>query len=190
MPLIHLIRHGETDGNRSHYVGRRDLDLNAIGWAQADALAVRLAGFPIRRIISSPLLRAVQTARPLADRLGLLVEHDAALIEFDVGLLQDLPKADKALNLRRSHAFVPVDGGESLKDVWTRLLPLGARLDGRSLHEEVALVGHYWSNRMLHGMLCGLTFEQTLMIRHYKPGNGTSTCIRPRQIQAFPATAT
>lgn len=182
MPQIHLIRHGETDGNRNHYVGRRDLALNTIGQAQAEALADRLAGRPIGRIISSPLLRAVQTANPLADRLGLAVEHDAALIEFDFGLLQDLPKADKSLNLRRNHALVPVDGGESLKDVWTRLFPLAASLESEGRDAEMVLVGHYWSCRMLHGMLSGLSFEQTLMIRTYKPENGTSTCILPNQI--------
>lgn len=178
MSLIHLIRHGETDGNRDHYVGRKDLPLNAIGLAQADALADRLVALPIRRIISSPLQRAVDTARPLAGRLGLTVEQDAALIEFDFGLFQDLPKSSHALDIRKRHHLVPVEGGESLKKVWDRLLPLVASLRiWTGPDADIALFGHYWSNRVLLGLLSGLTFAETLLIRDYKPGTGTSITI-------------
>jgi broad specificity phosphatase PhoE len=178
MPLIHLIRHGETDGNRLHYVGRKDLPLNATGRAQADALADRLADFPITRIIASPLQRAVQTARPLADRLDLPVELDGALIEFDFGVLQDLRKSDYALDLRKQHHLVPVAGGESLKDVWDRLLPLVAALNiWMGSGGDIVLFGHYWSNRVLLGILSGLSFAEILHIRDYKPGTGTSITI-------------
>jgi broad specificity phosphatase PhoE len=178
MPLIHLIRHGETDGNRNHYVGRRDLPLNAAGLAQADALADRLAAFPITRIISSPLQRAQQTVRPLALKLGLMVELDIALVEIDFGAMQDLPKEDHALDLRKSHQLIPIPGGESLKNVWDRLLPLAADLDDwEPAKGDLALVGHYWSNRMLHGLLSGLSFEDTLGVRDFKPATGTVTAI-------------
>lgn len=178
MAVIHLVRHGETDGNRSHYVGRKDLPLNATGLAQARALADQLAQFPIRRIIASPLLRARQTAQPLASRLDLPVAEDAALIEFHFGDLQDLPKAGLVLNLRRDHQQVPVPGGESLQDVWNRLVPFATMV----LHEgqqdgDLALVGHYWSNRMLHGLLSGSSFEETLRNRDFKPETGSATAM-------------
>lgn len=184
--MIHLIRHCQTDGNRDHYVGRKDLPLNAAGLAQAKALADRLAGFPITHIISSPLQRAVQTARPLADRLGLTVELAPALIEFDFGDLQNLRKADHAMNLRKQHLLVPVPGGESLGDVWDRLLPFAAMIGSRRPSQsDLALVGHYWSNRMLFGLLSGLSFEQTLKTQRYKPETGTVTPID--QIKTNPA---
>jgi broad specificity phosphatase PhoE len=178
MAMIHLVRHGETVGNRSHYVGRKDLPLNAAGLAQARALADQLARFPIRRIIASPLLRARQTAQPLASSLGLPVAEDAALIEFHFGDVQDLPKKGFALNLRKDHQQIPVPGGESLQDVWNRLIPFAALV----LHQgqqggDLALVGHYWSNRMLHGLLSGSSFEETLRNRDFKPETGSVTAI-------------
>ncbi|MCU0800999.1 MAG: histidine phosphatase family protein [Rhodobacteraceae bacterium] len=177
MPLIHLIRHGETDGNRNHYVGRKDLWLNTKGQSQAISLAETLAAFPIARIISSPLQRALQTAQPLARRLRLTIEPNPALIEFDFGQLQDLPKADYALDLRKQHGLVRVPGGECLQDVWKRLQPLRSDLLARPVDGDVALVGHYWSNRMLFGLLSGMPFEQALGVCSYKPDTGTSFAI-------------
>jgi probable phosphoglycerate mutase len=177
MPLIHLIRHGETDGNRSHYIGRRDLPLNATGLAQAQALAASLGAVPIRRIISSPLSRAQQTVQPLAARLDLPVEVAPALIEFDFGLMQDHSKTETALNLRKAHALNPVPGGESLHDVWTRLLPFATHLRDSVPGHDVAVVGHYWSNRMLFGLLNGLSFAQTLEQGSYRPETGSVTTI-------------
>ena len=49
------------------------------GWRQARAAANLLASEPITRIVASPLLRAQQTARPLAERLGLLDRHGRRL---------------------------------------------------------------------------------------------------------------
>jgi broad specificity phosphatase PhoE len=182
MTVIHLIRHGETDGNQSHYIGRRDLALNAKGHAQAEQLALGLSGFPIGWVISSPLQRAVQTARPLAQQFGLSIEVEPALIEFDFGVLQDLPKAEQALSLRKHHARTPVEGGESLEGVWNRLSPFVASLQSRFLRADVAIVGHYWSNRMLYGLLSGASFEQALCHNDYKPVNGewVSLVARPK----------
>jgi 2,3-bisphosphoglycerate-dependent phosphoglycerate mutase len=178
MAVIYLIRHGETDGNRSHYIGRRDLPLNSTGKAQADALAGQLADFPIRQIFSSPLLRARQTAKPLAAMLGLPIAEDVRLVEFDFGDLQDLPKEGHTLNLRKDHQRVPVAGGESLLAVWNRLTPFAISLRSGGVGAgDIAVVGHYWSNRLLHGLLHGLSFDETLLVRDFKPQNGTAEAI-------------
>jgi probable phosphoglycerate mutase len=71
MKLV-LVRHGrpdEDDRERPH-----DPPLRADGIAQARAVAERLALEGITRIVSSPMARAVQTAEPLAGKLGLPVE--------------------------------------------------------------------------------------------------------------------
>lgn len=71
MKLI-LIRHGrpdEADATRPH-----DPPLSADGWRQARAAAALLATEGVTGIVASPLLRAQQTARPLAERQGLDIE--------------------------------------------------------------------------------------------------------------------
>ncbi len=178
--MIHLIRHGETDGNGNHYMGRQDLPLNATGRAQAEALVPLLAGRPISHIFASPLQRAIRTARPLAVAGGLPVEIVPAVIEIDFGHLENARKDDYALDLRKRHHTEPLPGGESLLNVWTRLLPFVERLGQVAKPEtDIALVGHYWSLRMLQGMLSGLSFAQTVQARSYTPKTGSVTSLCP-----------
>lgn len=64
-----------------------DPRLSDEGVAQAARLPDALARFPITRLVSSPQVRAIETGRPLADKLGLPVEVDDRLAEYD----RDLP---------------------------------------------------------------------------------------------------
>src|SRR6201991_3952041 len=60
-----------------------DPDLSADGVEQAKRLPDALARFPVTRLVSSPQARSVQTAQPVADALGLTVEVDERLAEYD-----------------------------------------------------------------------------------------------------------
>lgn len=85
MRLI-LVRHGQSEGNVSGVVqGRVDFALSALGEEQARATADRLAGVQVERILSSPLLRAYQTAAAIAAPHGLEVVRDHGLAEYDIG---------------------------------------------------------------------------------------------------------
>ncbi|BBZ09291.1 phosphoglycerate mutase [Mycolicibacterium doricum] len=64
-----------------------DPDLSEEGIEQAKRLPDALARFRVARLMSSPQRRAVQTAQPVADALGLPVEVDERLAEYD----RDLP---------------------------------------------------------------------------------------------------
>jgi broad specificity phosphatase PhoE len=73
-----LLRHGQSEFNLHFTATKRDpgivdAPLTELGHAQAAAAAEELAGAGIRRIIASPYTRALQTAEPLARRLGLPV---------------------------------------------------------------------------------------------------------------------
>jgi broad specificity phosphatase PhoE len=73
-----LLRHGQSEFNRLFTETRRDPGipdppLTPLGQAQAEAAAAALAGEGIARIIASPYTRALQTAAPIARRLGLAV---------------------------------------------------------------------------------------------------------------------
>jgi broad specificity phosphatase PhoE len=68
-----------------------DPDLSADGIEQAKRLPDALARFPITRLVSSPQRRAVQTAQPVADALGLSVDIDERLAEYDRDLKHYIP---------------------------------------------------------------------------------------------------
>ena len=173
---IILIRHAETDGNRHRFVGREDLPLNRHGQSQADRLAMTLAPHEIGRIYASPLERAIATARPTAAAKGLDIIVRLELIEIDFGALQGIPKGEKPFKLRRDHLYEPMPGGESLHDVWQRLEGIADDLFADITAGVMpAVVGHYWSNRLLEARLRGLAFDQAIgKNATYKPANASA----------------
>lgn len=68
-----------------------DPDLSEEGIAQAKRLPDALARFPITRIVSSPQRRAIQTAQPAAEALGLSIDVDDRLAEYDRDLAHYTP---------------------------------------------------------------------------------------------------
>jgi 8-oxo-(d)GTP phosphatase len=79
--VAYLIRHGKA-GDRGAWEASDELrPLTKAGARQADALAERLGGEAIGRVISSPAVRCVDTVRPLAERLGVKLDRDLDLME-------------------------------------------------------------------------------------------------------------
>lgn len=84
--LLVLARHGETaDNRRLVFQGQTGRGLNALGRAQAQRLAARLAKHPPDAIVASDLERAAETAQIVAKAVGLPVALDRDLREVDVG---------------------------------------------------------------------------------------------------------
>ncbi|MCP2330322.1 putative phosphoglycerate mutase [Actinoalloteichus cyanogriseus DSM 43889] len=79
-----LIRHARPQRAAADQ-GVTDPALTELGTRQAELMAEALAEHPISVIYSSPLRRAVDTARPLADRLRLPITTRDDLAEFDFG---------------------------------------------------------------------------------------------------------
>lgn len=80
--VVHLLRHGEVHNPEGILYGRLPgFVLSAIGHRMAEAAADDLAGRDVTYVVASPLERAQQTARPVADRFGLPVATDERLIE-------------------------------------------------------------------------------------------------------------
>ena len=119
-----IVRHGRTAHNaKGLLLGRTDAPLDELGRRQADAAAAALISGrfgEIVAVVSSPLLRAVQTA----EALGLPVSTDDRLIELDYGSYEgtpvvDLPPATWA-RWQSDLDFAP-PGGESLADLGRRV---------------------------------------------------------------------
>ncbi|HNT24612.1 MAG TPA: histidine phosphatase family protein [Anaerolineales bacterium] len=150
MTTFILLRHGENDYyKKSRMAGRLPgVHLNARGRQQAEALAERLAPIPIKAIYSSPLERALETAAPLAERLGLPVSPRSGLIETDVGewqgqSLKRLRRLKVWQLLQHSPSLFRFPGGETLVDGQQRIVNEIEAL--RQLHpgdETVVCVGH------------------------------------------------
>jgi broad specificity phosphatase PhoE len=80
--VVHLLRHGEVHNPDGVLYGRLPgFRLSVAGEAMADTAAAWFADRGVTRLVSSPLERAQQTARPIAAELGLPVRIDDRLIE-------------------------------------------------------------------------------------------------------------
>jgi broad specificity phosphatase PhoE len=84
--LVYLARHGQTPLNESDVLrGLADPPLDEAGHDQARRLATVLGARGLCAVIASPLLRARQTAQPVADLAGLEVATDQCLVDRDYG---------------------------------------------------------------------------------------------------------
>jgi broad specificity phosphatase PhoE len=181
MTTVWLIRHGLTATNGHSYAGRADVPLTAKGIAQARFIARQLADERPDMIFSSPLQRALDTARPLADSVGCPIHTSPDLLEFHFGALEGRAKCEVALSLRKAHLTTPVPGGESLADLWARTGRVAQQVLHMPPHSRVAVVGHYWTNRMIHGHLTGCSMLQTARARSYRPETGGILCLDIRE---------
>ena len=80
--VVHLLRHGEVHNPNGVLYGRLPgYHLSANGRMMADAAADFFAERPVAAVFASPLLRAQETAQPVAERLGLEIITNDQLIE-------------------------------------------------------------------------------------------------------------
>lgn len=125
---ILLIRHGQSQGNAERrFGGHTATTLSELGHRQAEATARALAAEGVTAIYTSDLLRAVETAAPLARETGLQVTQSDAFRERSVGHMEGLTFTEAAEQypdeyaalLRRDFEHV-LRGGESYRQLLDR----------------------------------------------------------------------
>ncbi len=134
-----LVRHGETEWNRVGRVqGRTDIPLNSTGRAQAAATADRIRGTRFDAVVASPLSRAAETARIIADGLGIgPVELVDDLVERNYGEAEGM--TDRDLDARFGGRL---EATESRDDVVARVTPALLAVAERHPGQRVLVVSH------------------------------------------------
>ncbi|MGH3018758.1 MAG: histidine phosphatase family protein [Gaiellaceae bacterium] len=145
-----LVRHAETEESaRGRCYGQLDVRLSPQGLRQAQALAGALADHPFTAVYTSPLARALDTARPIAAAQGIEPTVLEALAELDFGELEGLrydeieaQRPDLFRAWMDEPAGVRFPGGEGLADLRARVLPALAEIRARHEGQAVAVVAH------------------------------------------------
>jgi probable phosphoglycerate mutase len=156
-PAVLLVRHGETEWSRSgQHTSRTDLPLLDEGRARAEALARRLAGRRFALVLSSPMTRALETARlaGLTDELEITED----LHELGYGEYEGLTTA--GIRVERPGWDLWTDGspgGEPLADAAARADPIIERAENAG--GDVALFGHGHFLRIVGARWLGLPPE-------------------------------
>jgi broad specificity phosphatase PhoE len=167
-----LVRHGLTDWNREgRFQGHLDPPLSDDGQEQARLIATRLAasaGERPRRIVSSPLLRALETAKLIADALGLPTDEvgrDARLMELGQGAWEGRSHAELAVSDAERYAIwregswdrQPPEG-EPVKAAMGRVrASIEGAIGGTAGEWPLCVVSHGGSLRLAAGWLLDLS---------------------------------
>jgi ribonuclease H / adenosylcobalamin/alpha-ribazole phosphatase len=144
-----LLRHGQTPMSvQKRYAGRSDVPLTDVGVQQAAAAAKRLASAGIGVIVTSPLLRAVQTAQEVAAVTGAAVVTDDGFRETDFGAWEGLTFAEvrdrwpSEVTIWLADPEVAPPGGESFTDVSARVTAALGRVLADRQGQRVLIVSH------------------------------------------------
>jgi broad specificity phosphatase PhoE len=165
---LYLVRHGETDWNRSkRFQASTDVPLNATGVAQAHELRAELA----RRAVTftaarcSPLSRAVDTARIVLQGSGVEAVVEPAFIELSMGDFEGRLESDLRDELgaafdawRAAHYTVPAPGdSESIITGAARVRTALLALEPLAAAGDVLVVAHQAVNMAMKVALTGRT---------------------------------
>jgi broad specificity phosphatase PhoE len=145
---IFLARHGESDWNAANrFQGHSDRPLTEFGRRQAEALAEAVAAEQVDMIYSSPLIRALDTARIVAARTGLDVVEDEDLREVDTGGWSGLSREE--VRQRFPEGFdrwlsggAGWEDGETYEDMAARTLEAVSRIAEAHPGGRVLVVSH------------------------------------------------
>ena len=188
MPILLLIRHGETDFVKKQRLAGRlpGARLNAKGRAQADALAKALRSLPLKAVYSSPLERALETAQALASLHGLRVQPRPGLIETDLGSWEgrSVPRLRRSKEwkvLQEAPSRFRFPGGEWVVENQARLVAeVEAISKAHKPKELIVCVGHADPIKLILAHYLGLPLDlfqrlsidtasvSTLMLDHGK----------------------
>jgi probable phosphoglycerate mutase len=165
---LHLVRHGQTVWNVERRIQGQthDVPLTEEGIAQARAAAAGLAGIGAPLVLTSDLLRALQTAEIIAAATGAKLRREPALRERHMGILQGNTAEDarrhygERLNDLWSDPDVRFDGGESWRDVYARVAAFFHSLCASPPAPELVLVTHGGTLNVINAVLAGEPVER------------------------------
>ncbi len=158
---IYLIRHAQPDfpHGQALCLGQKlDLPLSQEGLEQARALGGHFAPLPVEAVYTSPLLRARQTAQPIAGTRAPLVVLDS-LIELDGGEWDGLPFEEIRRRYPRESRPLTPPGGESDESGLARALAALEEIDA-STERCAVIVAHGAINQLLLCALAGRPLDE------------------------------
>ncbi len=175
MPKLILMRHLQSQWNKENrFTGWTDVPLSKEGIESADKIAGKLTGFKIDKVYTSPLIRNKGTVSLILEKLDkkdLPVIIDKALDERNYGELQGLNKdeikkqygEEQFRQWRRGWNQAP-PGGESLKDVFSRVVPFYEKHIEKDLKEgkNILIVASHNSLRALVKYLEKISDEEVV----------------------------
>lgn len=159
---LYSIRHGQTLWNLENKIcGVTDLPLTSEGIAQARNAAERLSSLSLDLIISSPMLRARQTAQWIGEPQKTPISLDHRLLEQNYGLLEGQPRNSAEFWAVKRRFAYRYPQGESMLQLAQRVYNLLDELKATYPSSfKLLLVSHGGVCRMIHSYFYDMTNEE------------------------------
>lgn len=161
--LLFTLRHGVTELNRDKRVSGQTLDVPLLpeGIRQAEEARDRFAGTPLDVVISSPLVRAIQTAEIVTGFLREAIEIDPMATERSFGLMEGLTRVEvesrfpEVRYLQIGHVGYSLNppGGEPFPTLHARARRFLQQLLERHRGRRLLISSHQTFLQQLHGVL-------------------------------------
>jgi probable phosphoglycerate mutase len=175
MKHLFIIRHGETEYNKTHRMQGRGIDasLNHKGREQARLVSDFFEEKPITKIITSSLKRSIESAEPLCERFQINAESYSELDEMDFGILEGKPFQEVRSELQflqeqwsTGSLEIAPKNGENPTMVLKRAASKMEEIIERSNDEYIAFVLHGRLIRILLAEFLGLGLANMHKIEH------------------------
>ena len=162
------MRHAETIWHAENkYAGHKDIPLTELGHSQAQELIKWAVEIHPTVIYSSDLIRAIDTARPLGDALGIETKIDNRLREVNFGEIEGLTQLEmkeKYPELYENYLITPANvqmpGGESGKTALERAWPAVTEIINHNNDQDIILVSHGTLIRLIACELLGIELNK------------------------------
>ncbi|MFU0801260.1 MAG: histidine phosphatase family protein [Xylanivirga thermophila] len=171
---IYIVRHGETEWNIAHRTqGSHNIELTDRGREQAKKLGAKLKNKNIKKIYTSDLKRAYETACIIGNYIGVVPTPIPLLREVSFGEWEGLTPQEIECHFNgqldrwyKDHCFAPPNG-ESIDDVKNRVLTFIDTIsnDIQTEKDDILLVSHGMTNRILITQIMDIPVEYMRLLR-------------------------
>lgn len=173
---VYLARHGETTWNKKELLcGRTDIPLTENGESQALTMSDEVKKAGINLILTSPLQRAIQTAKIVSQYTETPILKESLLMEQDFGIFEGYSMLDEECLKYRKNFFCPFPEGESVVMVAHRAFRMMEIIKEQYYGQKLLLISHGSFCRVFHSCLEGVHNEryyqvlfENCKIRKYK----------------------
>ena len=203
MTSIYLIRHAQSHGNLGQRIqGRIDTPLTEMGLKQAEELQMRFTAMPLNAVYSSPLIRAMQTGRAIAQKHEIIMEIEPELTEMSAGVIENMPFFTMLERYpeefrqfdQEPHRFKGFEGAESVREVYERVVSAIERIAARHPNQNVAVVSHGFPIRcyLCHAragsieQLGKIPWSKNASVSHIMHSGGKATVLRENDLSHLP----
>ncbi|MEX0662562.1 MAG: histidine phosphatase family protein [Balneolaceae bacterium] len=177
--LLFIVRHGETDYNKSNLLQGRGIDasLNDFGRGQAEDVANYLNQYSVDKLVTSSLKRSIETVQPLALKKKLKAMSDRDLDEMNFGEFEGRDISEVREDLERfqltwksGDITKSLPGGESPENVFKRANNAVNKLLTYSENQTIVFILHGRLIRILLSEWLGFGLKNMDQVEHKNGG--------------------